>query len=98
MPTPMPTPLTTAEPEVITETTPETEPSERAHIVKTEPGQSAAAVVLEARVLGTVIEALCGYRWVPSKDPQRLPICPECASIYEMFRMFNEGLGESPGE
>ncbi len=86
----------TATPEVVTDESTELDPGQHAHIVKTEPGVSAAAAVLEARVMGTPIEALCGYKWVPSKDPQRLPVCPACLEIYEMFKIFNEGLGDSP--
>ena len=40
-----------------------------AHIVKVGPGESATAKVLEARVLGTPLEALCGHVWVPARDP-----------------------------
>ena len=47
-----------------------------AHIVKTEPDESAAAKVLEARIYGTPIEALCGHVWVPSR-PQAAPAVPE---------------------
>ena len=46
-----------------------------AHIVKTEPGETATAKVLEARIYGTPIEALCGHVWVPSRDPKQLPVC-----------------------
>ncbi len=69
-----------------------------AHIVKVEPGESAAAKVVEARIYGTPIEALCGHRWVPSRDPKQLPICPECKSIYEMYRAFNDGLPDTPDD
>lgn len=86
------------------ETTPETdrepdtsEPS-LAHIVKTAPGENAAAKVLEARINGTPIEALCGHVWVPSRDPKQLPLCDTCKEIYETYRMFNDGLGQTPGE
>lgn len=51
-----------------------------AHIVYA-PGRDAAAVVTEARVLGTPVEALCGKRWVPSRDPKRFPVCPTCKEI-----------------
>ena len=69
-----------------------------AHIVKTEPGESAAAKVLEARIYGTPLEALCGHVWIPSRDPKQLPLCEECKSIYEMYRAFNEGLNwHAPG-
>jgi tRNA(Ile2) C34 agmatinyltransferase TiaS len=67
-----------------------------AHIVKTKRGENAAAVVLEARVMGTPVEALCGHVWVPSRDPKQLPVCEECKSIYEMYRAFNDGLHETP--
>ncbi len=58
---------------------------EHAHIVKTEPGVNAATVVLEARVNGTPVEALCGFVWVPSRDPKALPVCQECKSVYDAY-------------
>ena len=69
-----------------------------AHIVKTEPGESAAAKVLEARINGTPLEALCGHVWVPSRDPKKVPMCQKCKDIYDTYRMFNENLGDSPNE
>ncbi|MGA1755394.1 MAG: DUF3039 domain-containing protein [Ilumatobacteraceae bacterium] len=53
---------------------------------------------MEARVTGTPIEALCGYVWVPSRDPKRLPMCEECKNVYEMYRAFNDGLRDTPGD
>ena len=79
-------------------TSPETGEPLAAHIVKTEPGESAAAKVLEARIYGTPLEALCGHVWVPSRDPKQLPLCEACKSIYEMYRAFNEGLNEQPSD
>jgi len=67
-----------------------------AHIVKTDPGESATAKVLEARIYGTPLTALCGYVWVPSRDPKQLPVCQECKSIYEMYKAFNDGLPDQP--
>jgi hypothetical protein len=81
-----------------TEQIPETGEPVVAHIVKTEPGENAAAKVLEARFYGTPLEALCGYVWVPSRDPKQLPLCEECKNIYEMYRAFNDGLNERPEE
>ena len=69
-----------------------------AHIVKTDPGESAAAKILEARIYGTPIEALCGHTWVPSRDPKQLPICEKCKGIYEMYKAFNDGLRDQPDE
>ena len=69
-----------------------------AHIVKTEPDESAAAKVLEARIYGTPVEALCGHVWVPSRDPKQLPVCQACKEIYDMYRAVNDGLRDTPGE
>jgi len=69
-----------------------------AHIVKTRGKQSAAAMVLEARVNGTPLEALCGHVWVPSRDPKQYPVCQRCKQIYDMYRRFNDGLDETPGD
>ena len=69
-----------------------------AHIVKTEPDESAAAKVLEARIYGTPVEALCGHVWVPSRDPKQLPLCDRCKDIYEMYRSFNGDLPDKPAE
>ncbi len=76
----------------------ETEDGPMAHIVKTAPGEDAAAKVLEARIEGTPLEALCGHVWVPSRDPKQLPVCQRCRDIYETYRLFNDGLGENPRE
>jgi hypothetical protein len=69
-----------------------------AHIVKTEPGEAAAAKVLESRIYGTPLEALCGHVWVPSRDPKQVPLCQACKEIYDTYRAFNDGLNESPNE
>jgi hypothetical protein len=69
-----------------------------AHIVKVEPGESAAAKVIEARINGTPIEALCGHVWVPARDPKQLPVCQSCKEIYDMFKIFNDGLRDSPSD
>ena len=81
-----------------TEHVPQTGEPLAAHIVKTDPGENAAAKVMEARIYGTPLEALCGYVWVPSRDPKNLPLCEDCKSIYEMYRAFNDGLNERPAE
>lgn len=39
--------------------------------------------IMEAMVNGTPVRALCGKVWVPSRDPSRFPICPECKEIYD---------------
>lgn len=37
----------------------------------------------EAIVMGTPVTALCGKVWVPSRDPEKYPVCPECKDIWE---------------
>lgn len=70
---------------------------DHAHIVRVGPGQNAAAVVLRARVNQTIITALCGYTWIPQKDPSSLPLCPKCKDIYDLHRTLNDNaLDETP--
>ncbi len=40
----------------------------------------------EAMVMGTPVIALCGKVWVPSRNPDRYPVCPECKEIWESLR------------
>lgn len=35
--------------------------------------------------LGEEIEALCGKKWVPSRDPENLPICGKCKAFIKMM-------------
>jgi hypothetical protein len=77
---------------------PETEEPLVAHIVKVGPGESAAAKILDARINGTPIEALCGFVWVPARDPRQLPVCQACKEVYDMYKIFNDGLRDSPSD
>lgn len=36
-----------------------------------------------AYITGRPATALCGKKWVPTKDPDRFPMCPECQKIWE---------------
>jgi hypothetical protein len=40
--------------------------------------------VVESAVTGTPVVALCGKVWVPSRDPQKFPVCPDCQRLYEL--------------
>ena len=94
------TPLTVLEPSVDERTDERTEtgPPKAAHIVKTEPGESAVAKVTEARIYGFPVEALCGERFVPQQDPKKLPLCGVCKEIYDLYRQIGDGgLSETPG-
>ncbi len=44
-------------------------------------GTPAHALVTRAMIDGTPVTALCGKRWVPTRDPDRYPMCPECKRI-----------------
>lgn len=76
--------------DTITDSETETSEPTSAHIVKAGPGENGTAIVLEARIMGTPIEALCGFVWVPSKDAKQLPVCEQCKSIYEMYKSFSD--------
>jgi len=47
-----------------------------AHYVKKEK-------IVESAVTGKAVRALCGKKWVPTRDPEKFPICPVCKEIYE---------------
>jgi hypothetical protein len=47
-----------------------------AHYVKKEK-------VVESAVSGKSIRALCGKKWIPSRDPEKYPVCPVCKEIYD---------------
>jgi hypothetical protein len=38
---------------------------------------------LEGLIYGRPVIALCGKVWVPSRDPEKFPICPTCKELYE---------------
>lgn len=69
-------------------TDPDLEDEDRvAHIVGpkyTDEGKIQGSVlVTEAIINGTPVTALCGYTWVPSRDPKKYPLCPACKAIIE---------------
>lgn len=44
-------------------------------------GANPRAAITQAIVTGRPVRALCGKLWIPSRDPARFPICPECTEI-----------------
>ena len=42
--------------------------------------------IVESAVMGKAVIALCGKVWVPSRDPQKFPVCPMCKEIYEKLK------------
>lgn len=55
-----------------------------AHYVPGRDGRSGNDILTEAIVMGTPVRALCGKVFVPSRDPERYPICPTCVEIAGM--------------
>jgi hypothetical protein len=55
------------------------------HIVFVPPevSETATAWVLRARIEGFEVEALCGYRWFPTRDPKQYPVCQRCVDVYQ---------------
>ena len=48
-----------------------------------------------AMVEGTPVIALCGKVWVPSRDPQKFPVCPDCKDAWELMRPGGDDAGEA---
>jgi hypothetical protein len=41
---------------------------------------------MKGYVMGEEVTALCGKKWVPSRDPQRYPVCPTCLEMLAALR------------
>lgn len=65
-PTPTITPDTTIDP-----STGDGDHDKFAHICRKED-------VTRAYITGEAIEALCGKKWVPTRDPENYPVCEAC--------------------
>lgn len=50
-----------------------------------------ASAVTEAYINGTQVTALCGKTWVPSRNPEKHPVCPTCKEILEIARAAKNG-------
>ena len=62
-----------------------------AHYVKKEK-------ILESALSGAPVVALCGKVWVPGRDPNRFPVCPDCKKIYEGIPIGKGGKGGKGGD
>lgn len=65
----------------------DTDPGKLTHIIVVPPhlrGKvDGETYVLEARINGTPVTALCGHTWVPEQDPMKYPKCRKCVEIYD---------------
>lgn len=50
-----------------------------------------AADVNRAYVTGEAITALCGRRFVPTRDPEKFPLCPRCAAVMSQIKTGRSG-------
>lgn len=51
----------------------------------------------DAMVNGTPVKALCGKVWVPSRDPEKYPLCPTCKEIFSHLPPGKDG-GDGQGD
>ncbi|MBF4623872.1 DUF3039 domain-containing protein [Clavibacter sp. VKM Ac-2872] len=42
--------------------------------------------ILESAISGKPVKALCGKKWLPGRDPEKFPVCPDCKRIYETMK------------
>ncbi|MBM3690486.1 MAG: DUF3039 domain-containing protein [Actinobacteria bacterium] len=42
--------------------------------------------IVESAVTGKPVIALCGKVWVPNRDPQKFPVCPQCQEIFSKLK------------
>jgi hypothetical protein len=42
--------------------------------------------IVSSAVMGNAVIALCGKVWVPSRAPEKFPVCPACKAIYEKLK------------
>ena len=90
----MPSELITAPVETIApETVPVTDDGDHerfAHIVRKDDQ-------MMGYVMGEAVTALCGKKWVPSRDPEKYPVCPTCVEVWSMIKLGGEGGGSGEG-
>ncbi|MBI2705620.1 MAG: DUF3039 domain-containing protein [Actinobacteria bacterium] len=75
--TPAPAPTVAPAPTIIEEPVPITDDGDHdlfAHIIN-------KADQMKGYVMGEAVRALCGKVWVPTRDPERFPLCPTCKEI-----------------
>lgn len=42
--------------------------------------------IMESALTGKPVIALCGKVWVPGRDPEKFPVCPDCKKIYDRLK------------
>lgn len=47
--------------------------------------------IVDASVTGAALWTLCGIKLIPSRDPDKLPVCRACKEIFDSIRPFMVG-------
>lgn len=42
--------------------------------------------IMESALTGNPVRALCGKVWIPGRDPEKFPVCPQCKEVYDGLR------------
>lgn len=69
-------------PHLDSDTDPVTGEPRLAHLVAPRDGVPGHGRVLEARIHGLPVQAMCGAVLVPSHDPRRCRTCPRCLELF----------------
>lgn len=65
------------------------DPNHRSHyvrpadngVLRADDPTTAQDIIDTARLAGTEVVALCGFRWVPKANPKSYPVCDACLDI-----------------
>jgi hypothetical protein len=66
-------------------------PEGKAHVVARAGALSAGALVSYAYEHQLTLTALCGYKWIPKLNPEKVPLCRKCA---ELGMSYNDNAGD----
>lgn len=64
------------------------------HIIKQTRDKTAAELVMESRINGRELEALCGHRFFATRDSKQYPVCQPCKEAYDAKVSADKGLPE----
>lgn len=78
-----------------TEIDPTTGEPRLAHIIPPKDGVEGSARIMEARIEGLPLTALCGHVVVPSRDPQSFPNCERCIEIFKTNTGADDGFRDA---
>lgn len=74
-----------------TEIDPTTGEPRLSHLVPPKDGVPGHVRIMEARIEGTSLKALCGHVLTPSRDPQNYPTCQKCVEVFKQKTNHEDG-------